>query len=413
MVKNRFLKLFLQEFFFVPMKPTRAFVYLCLVGLCGFISYDMVRRPALALLADSLGADPFMVGMVVALSTVTGIFLKLPMGLLSDVLNRQRLMVWGVLAFAIPPFFYPVVSDLSSLGMLRLVHGLATAMFTPLALAMVGDWFAQQRGEAFGWYTSAAQGGGLLGPMIGGAIVYQYGFSPAFLLAGVCGMLAVFFFWLIPQESSAASLSEQSMATLWPEMREGLRRVCQSPPILVTSLVEAAKMVGNGTLMAFLPLYGLLIGLNPAEIGILFGVQALTSFISKPLMGRISDRSSRQPLIFSGLCLCAMMVILIPHIQAYALLLLVAGLFGFGEAVVTSSTTALIADLSEGKGLGGGMGLRGTIMDIGHAGGPLVAGLLIGLLGYTGGFFCIGIILLLTAMYFGAMMIGNKKPAML
>ena len=395
------------------MKPTRSFVSLCLVGLCCFISYDMVRRPALALLADSLGANPFMVGMLVALSTVTGIFLKLPMGLLSDVLNRQRLMIGGVLAFALPPFFYPFIADLPTLGVLRLIHGLATAMFTPLALAMVGEWFAQQRGEAFGWYTSATQGGGLLGPMIGGVIVYQYGFSPAFLLAGVFGLLAVLFFWLIPADSSPSPVSRHSLSTLWPEMQEGLRRVCQSPPILMTSLVEAAKMVGNGTLMAFLPLYGLVIGLNAAEIGILFGIQAFTSFISKPFMGRISDRSARQPLIFGGLCLCGVMVIMIPHIQDYALLLMVAGAFGFGEAVVTSSTTALVADLSQGKGLGAGMGLRGTIMDIGHAGGPLVAGLLINQLHYVGGFLCIGLMLLVTAVFFGVMMIGIKKPAML
>lgn len=395
------------------MKPTRSFVYIALVGLCCFISYDMVRRPALALLADSLGANPFMVGMMVALSTVTGIFLKLPMGLLSDVLNRQRLMIGGVLAFALPPFFYPFISDLSTLGILRLIHGLATAMFTPLALATVAEWYAQQRGEAFGWYTSATQGGGLLGPMIGGFIVYQYGFTPAFLLAGVFGVLAVVFFLLIPQSSPVSQAQQHSLATVWPEMREGLRRVVRSPPILITSLVEAAKMVGNGTLMAFLPLYGLVIGLNAAEIGVLFGVQAFTSFISKPFMGRISDQGSRQPLIVGGLILCALMVMLIPHIQGYPLLLLVAGAFGFGEAVVTSSTTALVADLSHAGGLGAGMGLRGTIMDVGHAGGPLLAGLLIQQLGYPGGFFCIGTILLTTAIYFGMVMIGKKKPVML
>lgn len=395
------------------MKPSRSFVYLCLVGLCGFVSYDMVRRPALALLADSLGANPFMVGMVVALSTVTGIFLKLPMGLLSDVLNRQRLMIGGVLAFAVPPFFYPFISDLSTLGALRLIHGLATAMFTPLALAMVAEWFVERRGEAFGWYTSAAQGGGLAGPMIGGFIVYQFGFTPVFLLAGMFGLLAVVFFLMIPSSPPTSSVQKHSLATLWPEMRDGLRRVCQSPPILMTSLVEAAKMVGNGTLMAFLPLYGLLIGLNAAEIGVLFGVQALTSFVSKPLMGRVSDRGSRQPLIVSGLCLCGLMVMLIPQTQEYVILLVVAGAFGFGEAVVTSSTTALVADLSQGKGFGAGMGLRGTIMDIGHAGGPLLAGLLIDQLGYGVAFFFIGIILLLTAAYFGMMMVGIKKPAML
>jgi len=395
------------------MKDSKAFISLCLVGLCCFVSYDMVRRPALALFVESLGAGPSMVGLIVAVSTLTGVILKLPMGLLSDVVNRQRLMLGGVLAFAVPPFLYPFISDLSTLGILRLFHGLATAMFTPLALAMVGELFAQRRGEAFGWYTSATQGGGLLGPMIGGAIVYQYGFSPTFIFAGIFGVLALVFFSMIPRVPIDSHVPHHSLSTVWKEMREGLSRVCQIPPILITSSVEAAKMMGNGTLMAFLPLYGLSIGLNPAEIGVLFGVQALTSFIAKPFMGRMSDRGARQPLIFGGLCLCGLMVMLIPQIQLYLLLLVVAGAFGFGEAVVTSSTTALVADYSEGKALGAGMGLRGTIMDIGHAGGPLLAGLLIHSLGYGGGFICIGLILLLTAGYFGVTMIGIKNPAML
>ncbi|HBP88764.1 MAG TPA: MFS transporter [Nitrospiraceae bacterium] len=395
------------------MKDSKPFIFLCLVGFCSFVSYDMVRRPALALFVESFGAGPFLVGLLVAVSTVTGIVLKLPMGLLSDQVNRQRLMLGGVLAFALPPFLYPFISDLWTLGILRLFHGLATAMFTPLALAMVGELFAKRRGEAFGWYTSATQGGGLLGPMIGGAIVYQYGFAPTFLLAGLFGMFALIFFWGIPQTSTPSRDRQHSASTVWKEMREGLRRVCQIPPILITSIVEAAKMMGNGTLMAFLPLYGLVIGLNAAEIGILFGVQALTSFIAKPVMGRISDRGVRPPLIVGGLCLCGLMVMCIPHIQVYGLLLAVAGAFGFGEAVVTSSTTALVADFSEGKDLGAGMGLRGTIMDIGHAGGPLLAGILIHAFGYGGGFFCVGVILLLTAAFFGARMIGIKKPVVL
>ena len=395
------------------MKDSKTFISLCLVGFCSFVSYDMVRRPALALFVESLGAGPFLVGLLVAVSTVTGMVLKLPIGLLSDQINRKRLMLGGVLAFAIPPFLYPFTSDLWTLGFLRLLHGLATAMFTPLALAMVAELFAKRRGEAFGWYTSATQGGGLLGPMIGGAIVYQYGFAPTFLLAGLFGMLALVFFWMIPRTPRPSRVRQYSLPALWKEMGEGLRRVCQIPPILITSSVEAAKMMGNGTLMAFLPLYGLTIGLNAAEIGVLFGVQALTSFIAKPVMGRISDRGARQPLIFAGLFLCGLMVMIIPQIQGYILLLVVAGAFGFGEAVVTSSTTALVADYSEGKDLGAGMGLRGTIMDFGHAGGPLLAGLLIHTLGYGGGFFCIGVLLLLTAVFFGVTMMGIKKPVVL
>ncbi len=390
---------------------TRAFLLLCLAGFCCFVSYDMVRRPALSLFAASLGAGPGVVGMLIALSTVTGVFLKLPMGLLSDVLNRRRLLLGGVLSFALPPFFYPFVDDLTTLGILRLVHGLATAMYTPIALAMVGEWFVERRGEAFGWYTSAAQGGGLLGPMLGGLTVYSFGYAPTFLLAGFFGGVALLLFCLIPRNQMIAVRTHHFPPQVWTEMREGLKRVWAIAPIRITSLVEAAKMAGSGTLMAFLPLYGLMVGLNAAEIGMLFGLQALTSLISKPVMGRLSDRGPRQPLIVGGLCVCGFTVMTIPQLTWYPGLLLLSGIFGFGEAVVTSSTTALVADFSQNNGLGASMGLRGTIMDMGHAGGPLVAGVVIEALGYGGGFFCIGLVLLITALYFGITMIGAKNPS--
>ena len=102
-----------------------------------------------------------------------------------------------------------------------------------------------------------------------------------------------------------------------------------------------------------------------------------------------------------------------PQTNEFTFLLLLAAGFGFGEAVVTSSSAALIADLSQAKSMGAGMGLRGTIMDIGHASGPLVAGLLIGQMGYLGGFMAIGIIQFLAALIFGLIMIGIRKPAML
>jgi len=152
------------------MNPTAGFILLCGVGFFAFISYNLVRLPALAPFAESLGAGPVAVGFVVAASTMTGVFLKLPMGVLSDILSRRKLMLVGVLAFALPPFVYPAISDLDVLVVVRVVHGLATAIFTPLALAAVAAMYETQRGAALGWYTSAAQGGALLGPVLGGVV---------------------------------------------------------------------------------------------------------------------------------------------------------------------------------------------------------------------------------------------------
>jgi MFS family permease len=353
------------------------------------------------------------IGLIVSLSTVTGIFLKLPMGAMSDIFNRRRLMIGGLLAFALPPFAYPFVSDLSTLGTLRLLHGLATAIFTPLALATVAEMYSQRRGEALGWYTSATQGGGLLGPMLGGVLIYSIGFSPTFLTAGVIGALSVTIFFFIPKPESSKPRKTQSLKQMIGEFRDGLAGVVKHSGMLATSFAEAAKMMANGTLMAFLPLYGISIGLNPAEIGLLFGIQALTSLLSKPTMGRVSDRFGREPLILLGLCCCGGMIIFMPQTNMFSLLLILAAGFGFGEAVVTSSSAALIADLSQAKAIGAGMGLRGTIRDVGPASGPLVAGFLLGHISYVGGFAIIGAIQFLAALIFGLIMMGIRKPAVL
>ena len=72
-------------------------VFLALVtaSLLSRLSYQMARSPVLPRFAEDLGAGPELIGMIVAASTVTGVFFKLPAGALSDVLGRKRMMVLG------------------------------------------------------------------------------------------------------------------------------------------------------------------------------------------------------------------------------------------------------------------------------------------------------------------------------
>ena len=290
------------------------FVLLCGVGFCSFVSYNLVRMPALAPFAESLGAGPVTVGFIVAASTMTGIVLKLPVGTLSDLVNRSRLMLVGVLAFALPPFVYPLVSNLEVLTVLRVVHGLATAVFTPLALAMVADLYPATRGAALGWYTSAAQGGALLGPMLGGWIIDTAGYTETFLTGGGFGLLGLVLYlvlwWRCPAPARPVKLEAK---VLFSNVLHGLRAVLRHLGMVAASVAEASKMMANGTLMAFLPLYGLSIGLSLAESGILFGIQGFTSFLSKPVMGRVSDRVGRRPLIALGLLVCGLAIMAVPQ----------------------------------------------------------------------------------------------------
>src|SRR5690242_18356789 len=382
------------------MSTSRSFTLLCTIGVFCFISYNMVRMPVLALFAESLGASPERIGLIVSVSTLTGVFLKLPSGALSDIYGRRFLLRIGVVAFGLPPFIYPFITDLNALTVLRFFHGLATAIFAPSALATVAELYRERRGAALGTYTACTQSGSLLGPFLGGYLIHAAGFSTAFVTAGVFGCIAMVLFYSLHLDVSVPQRKEQGTAVVLSEIWKGFAAVAKNKKVLITSTTDAAKMIANGALMAFLPLYGIAVGLNPGEVGTLFTVQAFTSFFSKPIMGRISDRVGRQPLIILGLFICAATFVCIPHVSMFPVLLLLSAGFGFGEAVVSSSSSALVADSSEFKTLGAGMGMQGTIMDIGHASGPLMAGLLIANLSYPMAFAIIAGIQLVAASAF-------------
>jgi MFS transporter, DHA1 family, multidrug resistance protein len=364
------------------MTTSRSFVLICTVGIFCFISYNMVRMPALALFAESLGASPERIGLIVSVSTLTGVLLKLPSGALSDIYGRRFLLRIGVVAFGLPPFLYPFITNVDALTALRFLHGLATAIFAPSALATVAELYRERRGAALGTYTACTQSGSLLGPFLGGYLIHAAGFSTAFVTAGVFGCIGMVLFYSLHLDVAVPQRKDEGMTAVMSEMWKGFAAVAKNKKVLITSVTDAAKMIANGALMAFLPLYGVSVGLNPGEVGTLFMVQAFTSFFSKPIMGRVSDRVGRQPLIIVGLFICAGTFVCIPHVSIFPVLLLLSAGFGFGEAVVSSSSSALVADSSEFKTLGAGMGMQGTIMDIGHASGPLLAGLLIANLSY-------------------------------
>ena len=386
------------------MTTSRSFFYLCALGVFCFISYNLVRMPVLSLFAESLGAGPERIGLIVSVSTITGVLLKLPSGALSDIYGRKMLLRIGVVAFGVPPFIYPFISDLNALTALRFVHGLATAIFAPSALATVADLYKERRGAAMGTYTACTQSGSLLGPFLGGWLAHAAGFPTAFVTAGIFGCVAILIFFSLHLDEPPPRVREKGLAPVLAEMGNGFLAVARNRKVLITSSTDAAKMVANGALMAFLPLYGLSVGLNAGEVGLLFSVQAVTSFLSKPVMGRISDRVGRQPLIVLGLVICAVTFISMPPVSSFAVLLLLSSGFGFGEAVVSSSSAALVADSSEFKRLGAGMGMQGTVMDIGHASGPLLAGFLIAHASYQEAFAVIAGLQILAAIAFWATM---------
>ncbi len=355
-----------------------AFIAIIFASLLARLSYQMARSPVLPAFAADLAVSPEFIGVIVAASTVTGIFFKLPSGALSDMLGRRRMMVVGAVFFAVPPFFYPFVQEPWSLLALRFAHGFATAIFSPVAAAYVASLAETGRGARFGWFASANDIGATAGPLVGGFVLYfTTNYSVTFLLVGVLGALALLVVILIPDVDRPAP-EAKTFGTRAAEFRLGLAEVFRTPPIFVAGGIEAVMYIGYGAFLGFLPIYARSVGLNFAEIATVLGAQLIFGLVAKPIAGTVSDRIGRIPVIVIGLLFCAAALPLIFRCESLTTFLLAAPLLGLGVGAVTPVTNALTADLASTRGLGAAMGVFGTVLDIGEAAGPMIAGVLIG-----------------------------------
>jgi DHA1 family multidrug resistance protein-like MFS transporter len=365
------------------------FLMLCLVGFSARLGYQMARPPVLPRFAAELGADAWLIGLIVGASTLTGVLIKFPAGALSDVLGRRRMLLLGAAFFAFPPFLYLLVQDACALLGLRFLHGLATAIFSPVASATVADLFKEGRGEKLGWFASANEFGSAFGPLLGGVLLGMlagpglYKFYVVHVIVGILGVLAFLLALRLPigrasVQGHPTPGSEAVKASRWRQFQQGMWEVVSNRAIVIASSVEAAMYLGVGALMGFLPLYAKnIVYLSDASVGILIWVPLVMAMAGKPLAGRISDRIGRKPVILAGLLLCIAMLPLIPITTQIAGLVIEGALFGLGMAIVTPSTTALVTDLCKAGNYGAALGVFGTIWDIGEASGPILAGALI------------------------------------
>src|SRR5262249_21706962 len=348
-----------------------AFIAIVLASLLSRLGYQMARSPVLPTFAADLGALPEFIGVIVAASTITGVFFKLPSGALSDVLGRKRMMVLGALFFAAPPFLYPFVHDPWSLLALRFVHGFATAIFSPVASAYVASLAETGRGARLGWFSSANDIGATAGPLIGGFVLYFTASYPVtYLTVAALGVLTLVVVLLLP-DLEPPRRETKTFGARAAEFRQGIVEVFKTPPIFIAAGIEAVMYLGYGAFLGFLPIYAKRVGLNDAEIATVLGAQLVLAMLAKPIAGRLSDRVGRIPVIVIGLLLCATALPLIFRSTSLTSFVLAAPVLGLGVGAVTPVTNALIADLASARNLGAAMGVFGTIWDIGEAAGPM------------------------------------------
>ena len=148
--------------------------------------------------------------------------------------------------------------------------------------------------------------------------------------------------------------------------RLDMRRVL---PIFVIVLID---LLGLTIIVPLLPLYATTFGADPLTIGMLGATYPIMQFIGAPLLGRLSDRFGRRPvLILSQIGTLTGFLVL--GLAQNIFILFVARMIDGLSGANLSTAQAVIADQTNNKTRTQGLGLLGAAFGLGFVVGPLVA----------------------------------------
>lgn len=181
--------------------------------------------PVLPLYASAHGADLAFIGWMVGAYMAANLASLYGAGWLSDRLGRKPLMTAGMGLLALASMGFLLFPNPWAFAGLRALEGVAAACFLPAALAYIADRTpANVRGKRLAQMAVAENGGLLLGPMAGGALIAFFGLASPFWVLGVTCAVGALLVGRLPEVRPARSLNATSEADVgdWREVQWAL-----------------------------------------------------------------------------------------------------------------------------------------------------------------------------------------------
>ncbi|MBN8581580.1 MAG: MFS transporter [Anaerolineae bacterium] len=161
-------------------------------------------------------------------------------------------------------------------------------------------------------------------------------------------------------------MTETTVTPTPPEDKLDFKRIL---PILVIVLVD---LMGLSIIIPLLPLYAARFGAEPIMIGILQAAYPLMQFLGAPILGRLSDRFGRKPVLIASQIGTLSGFILLGFANSMFLLFVSRIIDGLSGANI-STAQAAIADSTNEKTRTQGLGLVGAAFGVGFVLGPILA----------------------------------------
>jgi MFS transporter, DHA1 family, tetracycline resistance protein len=146
-------------------------------------------------------------------------------------------------------------------------------------------------------------------------------------------------------------------------------------PLATILLVVFVDLIGFGMIIPILPLYAKSFRAEEWQIGLLLGCYSFMQFLASPILGYISDRIGRKPVLLVSLVGSAVGYAVMASAQSLTTLFIARIIAGICGASV-GTAAAYIADITPPENRSRRMGLIGAAFGVGFVLGPAIGGIL-------------------------------------
>lgn len=148
-------------------------------------------------------------------------------------------------------------------------------------------------------------------------------------------------------------------------------------PLLVIFITVLIDLIGFGIVIPVLPYYaeGTRFGASPRAVGFLFASYSVMQLIFAPVMGRLSDKHGRRPILLVSILGTSLGFLILGFANTLWLLFLGRIIDGISGGNI-STAQAYIADVTTKENRARGMGLIGAAFGLGFVFGPAIGGIL-------------------------------------
>ena len=371
---------------------TKDFLIISLINFTITLIFFLLMVTIAGYAVDEFGASTSTAGLVSSIFIIGTLFGRLGGGRVIGEWGSKKTLFYGLLLFAVSTMLYFAAVNLPLLMVNRLLQGIALG----LASTATGTIIAQilppeRRGEGIGYYSLSAILATAIGPFVG--ILLTQTFTDFRMIFAVDSVLAVICFMLyfivsVPDAPKRAKVKTGFKLSNFIEMR--------AVPISLVALVIGFAYSG---VMSFMTFYAKELDLVTAG-SYFFIVYAIVVLMTRPFTGKLLDARGANIVVYPCLVIFTIGMYAFSSATSSFIFLVAAACIGIGYGNFNSVAQAIAIKVTPNERLGLATSTYFILYDLGLGVGPFFLGFFVPIMGYSGIFLAMVVVIMLSILLY-------------